>query len=352
MQRPALKEFLRVYKREGEDAVHIGVGPDKVAIDEPTREMEDFLRALDGTRTEDELAARFPDAREWLADLNAAGVLEDRAAGPGPDDPLVRRWSRQINYLRLYERPGWSGLDAQRKLAASRVVVVGSGAGGTTLLRLLNSVGIGTLEAVDFDTFALDNLPTHSTLDEEDVGSPKVEALRRHLFRQNSSLTYRGHQRRVESAEDLARLLEGADFFCSAFDRPRLDAARWSNEAAFMTGVPFTSIGATDKGARVGPIVVPGRSTCLECVGIYDQRYLRAEEHAALMGTTVAMLAGIMVGEIVKIITGSAPSRLVGRSLYINTETLEFTFTEHLPRPGCRCQVSSPAGVTTAAAGD
>lgn len=351
MHRPAVKEFLCVYKREGEAAVFIGTGPEKVAIDEPTAEMEEFLRRLDGSQTEDELVARFPEAREWLAQLDAMEVLEDRSLAPDPDDPLVRRWSRQINYLRLYDRPGWSGMEAQRRLASSRVVVVGTGAGGTTLLRLLSAVGIGTLEAVDFDTFQLDNLPTHSTLDEEDVGSHKLEALRRHLFRQNSSLVFRPHPRRVESAKDLASLIAGADFFCSAFDRPRLDAAHWSNEAAYDTGVPFASIGATDKGARAGPIVIPGRSPCLECTGIHQQEYLRAEERGALMGTTVAMLAGIMVGEIVKVVTGAAESRLIGRSLYVNTETLDFTFTEHPSRPGCRCAVEAVARTATSPAG-
>lgn len=351
MHRPVLKEFLSVYKREGETTVFIGTGPDKVAIEEPTAEMEEFLRHLDGSLTEDDLVARFPQAREWLADLDAMSVLEERSLAPDQQDPPVGRWSRQINYLRLYDRPGWSGLDAQRRLATSRVVVVGTGAGGTTLLRLLNAVGIGTLEAVDFDTFQLDNLPTHSTLDEEDVGSPKVEALRRHLFRQNSSLVFRPHACRVGSAEELASLIAGADFFCSAFDRPRVDASRWSNQAAYDTGVPFASIGATDKGARAGPIVVPGRSPCLECTGIYRQDFLRAAEKGALMGTTVAMLAGIMVGEIVKVITGAAESRLIGRSLYINTETLEFTFTEHPSRPGCHCAVTAAAGSAASPAG-
>jgi molybdopterin/thiamine biosynthesis adenylyltransferase len=344
MYRPAIKDFLRVYKREGEDAIFIGVGPEKVVIDEPTPEMEEFLRCLDGTLTEEELRTRFPEAGEWLESLSDAGVVEDLGRSPDRDDPLLARWSRQVNYLRLHERPGWSALDAQRRLLDSRVVVVGTGAGGTTLLRFLNAVGIGTLDAVDFDTFNLDNLPTHTTLDEEDVGSHKLEALRRHLFRQNSSMVFRPQARKVESADELAEIIAGADFFCNAFDRPRVEAQRWANRASLEAGVPMGSIGATDKGARAGPIVIPGRSPCLECVGIPDQEYLRAEERAPLMGTTVAMLASILVGEIVKVLTGSAESRLVGRSLYINTETLEFTFTEHQSRPGCRCAAGVLAG--------
>jgi molybdopterin/thiamine biosynthesis adenylyltransferase len=337
MERPCIKRIYQVYKRQGEQSIFIGVGPDKVAIDEPTPEMEEFIRHLDGSRTRTELRQRFPEADEWLEALDSMNVLEDSTAVPDIDPYIAERWSRQINYFRLYDRPGWSAWDAQKKLSNARVVVVGTGAGGTTLLRFLNAVGIGTLEAVDFDTFHLDNLPTHTTLDEEDVGSHKTEALRRHLFRQNSRLNFIPHHRRVESVDELADLIAGADFFCSAFDRPRVEAARWSNRAALLTGVPSSSIGATDKGARCGPIVLPGKTACFECVGVVDQDFLRTNETAALMGTTVAMLASIMVQEIVKVITGCTESRILGRSLYINTDTLDFTFTQHERKSDCFC---------------
>jgi hypothetical protein len=71
-----------------------------------------------------------------------------------------------------------------------------------------------------------------------------------------------------------------------------------------------------------------------------NQEFIRANETAALMGTTVAMLASIMVQEIVKVITGSTQSALLGRSLYINTDTLDFTFTQHERKSDCVCASS------------
>ena len=49
MQKPHLKPFYQMYKRDDEPAIYIGVGPDKVVIDEPTPEMEAFIRDLDGS---------------------------------------------------------------------------------------------------------------------------------------------------------------------------------------------------------------------------------------------------------------------------------------------------------------
>jgi molybdopterin/thiamine biosynthesis adenylyltransferase len=336
---PRLKPFLRVYHRQDEKHLFIGVGPDKVRIADPTPEMVDFVVGLDGTSSVEQLRAKYPDAGDWLCGLAGVGVLDDVEGTAGLPADIADRWSRQINYLRLFDRPGWSGFDGQQRIRDARVVVVGTGAGGTTLLRLLNAAGVGHLEAVDFDTFAVDNLPTHATLDEADVGLHKLEALRHRLLKQNSRTTFTTYDRTIRSADDLAELIDGADFFLHAFDRPREFAAAWSNLASLRTGTPLTSIGATDKGARVGPTMLPGVTPCWECAGIYGFDILRHEQTAALTGSTVAMLAGIAVNEVLQLLSGAKPTtRTSGQSLYVNTDTLTFTFTEYQFRPGCVCE--------------
>lgn len=337
MERPRLKPFLRVHRRAGEPHLYLGVGPDKVRLTNPKPEAADFIADLEGQFTTGELRARYAESDEWLAALEAAGVLEDAQEPPPIAPPIAERWGRQINYLRLYDRPGWDGFTGQQRISGARVVVVGTGAGGSTLLRLLNAAGVGRLETADFDTFGLDNLPTHATLDEDDVGSLKVAALARHMREQNSHTEFVAHNQRVESADDLVALVDGADFFVQAYDRPRALAAHWSNEASLRTGVPLTSIGATDKGARVGPSVVPGQTACWECVGLGGADILRPEHTAALTGATVAMLAGIAVNEMLAHISGARPLRTAGRSLYVNTDTLTFTFTDYAPKDGCVC---------------
>jgi molybdopterin-synthase adenylyltransferase len=349
MRVPRLKPFLRVYYREGESALFVGVGPDKVKISSPSPDLVRFVLELaDNDRTVAELAGDYPEAGEWVGQLDGVGVLEDATAEPALPEPLRERYSRQINYLRLFDRAGWDGFEGQRRISRARVVVVGTGAGGTTLLRLLNAAGVGTLEAVDFDTFALDNLPTHATIGEADVGRGKVDALRQRLAEQNSQTTFIAHDRRVTSAGDLIELIDGADFFLHAFDRPREHAAAWSNTASLATGVPLTSIGATDKGARVGPTMIPGKTPCWECVGISKLDILRTERTACLTGATVAMLAGIVVNEVLALIAGAKESRTAGRSLYVDTDRLTFTFNQYGYRAGCACTTWSGPRATAA----
>ena len=336
--RPAIKPFVNIYKRQGD--VYLGLGPDKMVLRNPTEAMQEFVLACDGTTTLEELQARYPDAEQWVRALTLAHVLEDLDDEPVVTDPyLRRRMSRQINYLRLHDRDGWSGWAGQRLLSEARVVVAGIGAGGTTLCRMLNTVGIGTIEVVDFDSYELDNLATHSTIDESDIGRLKTEALRDNLLRQNSRLDFVGHDIRITSRDQLAEIVDGADFFLSAFDYPRGQAVQWSNWASLSTGVPCASIGSTDKGGRAGPIVMPGETSCYACLGFSDSDdWLREAASQATMGTTVSLLAAIMVGEVVKVISGSAPSPLLGAWLYVNTATLGFDLTVQPPRPDCICR--------------
>jgi molybdopterin/thiamine biosynthesis adenylyltransferase len=344
MRKPRIKEFLRIHQVEGDPHLYIGIGPEKVRITDPTEEMIAFALALDGSSGIEELRARFPETDEWLGALAAQGVLDDASLAPDLNEEDLRRWSRQINHLRLYDRDGWDGWEGMRRLRNARVVVIGTGAGGTTLLRLLNAAGIGTLEAVDFDTFAEENLPTHPTFDEADVGLPKLEALQRHLPLQNSRSRFVAHSTRIESPDDIVKLVDGADFFFNAYDRPRNQAIRWSNEASLRTGVPFGQIGITDKGARVGPTMIPGVTPCMECVGIRDLTVLRAEKSGSLTGTLVSMVAGIAVNEVIGLVSGAkATSRTAGSSLYINVETLTFEFTRFDVRAGCSCRDVRPA---------
>ncbi|NLU71027.1 ThiF family adenylyltransferase [Streptomyces sp. HNM0574] len=343
MRRPRVKEFLRIYQVDEEPHLYIGIGPEKFRITDPTPDMVSFVLDLDGTRTLEELRAGYPETDEWLEVLGSEGVLDDAAHVPDLDADDVRRWSRQINHLRLYDHDDWNGYEGMRRLREARVVIIGTGAGGTTLLRLLNAAGIGTLEAVDFDTFAEENLPTHPTFDEQDVGVHKLEALERHLALQNSRSRFIQHRTRIESADDIVKLVDGADFFFNAYDRPRNKAIRWSNEASLRTGVPFGQIGITNKGARVGPTMLPGRTPCMECVGIRDLKVLRPEKSGSLTGTLVAMVAGIAVNEVVGLVSGAKDtSRTAGQSLYVNAETLTFDFTPFSFRDGCPCREGRP----------
>src|SRR6476620_6381062 len=68
------------------------------------------------------------------------------------------------------------GLDSQKKLKASKVLVIGSGGLGSPVLLYLAAAGVGTLGIIDFDVVDDSNLQRQVLFGVESVGKPKVDA--------------------------------------------------------------------------------------------------------------------------------------------------------------------------------
>ena len=73
------------------------------------------------------------------------------------------------------------GLEAQQKLKASKVLVIGSGGLGSPVLLYLAAAGIGTIGIVDFDVVDDSNLQRQVLFGVQEVGKPKAEAAKRRL---------------------------------------------------------------------------------------------------------------------------------------------------------------------------
>jgi adenylyltransferase/sulfurtransferase len=77
------------------------------------------------------------------------------------------------------------GLEAQQKLKAAKVLVIGSGGLGSPLLLYLAAAGVGTLGIVDFDVVDDSNLQRQVLFGVSEVGKPKVEAAKQRLQQLN-----------------------------------------------------------------------------------------------------------------------------------------------------------------------
>jgi len=73
------------------------------------------------------------------------------------------------------------GEEAQLKLKAAKVLIIGSGGLGSPALLYLTAAGIGTIGIVDFDVVDDSNLQRQVLFDIHEIGKPKVEAAKRRL---------------------------------------------------------------------------------------------------------------------------------------------------------------------------
>jgi len=84
------------------------------------------------------------------------------------------------------------GVDGQRRLRGSSVLVVGLGGLGSIISMYLAGAGVGKLVLVDFDTVSISDLHRQLLYTTNDVGRPKVELPRRGLGRLTLRLRLRG----------------------------------------------------------------------------------------------------------------------------------------------------------------
>ncbi|KAH9622083.1 hypothetical protein KSS87_005271 [Heliosperma pusillum] len=73
------------------------------------------------------------------------------------------------------------GLDSQKRVTESYVVVIGLGGVGSHAASMLLRSGVGRLLLVDFDQVSLSSLNRHAVATREDVGMPKALCLKKHF---------------------------------------------------------------------------------------------------------------------------------------------------------------------------
>ncbi|MFJ4198392.1 ThiF family adenylyltransferase [Streptomyces sviceus] len=334
--RPRIKPEHRAYRtvdgnvRVG-SVIH-GIGAE---IADPQGWVWTLVEAMDGTRGPSEVVAEVlrahpelsgADARQAMADLLAAGFVDDAGASVPVPPREQDRYSRGVPLLRWMDlAPRTGPWDAQLRLRAARVLLIGVGGTGGHAAQALVASGVGHVHCVDPDVVELSNLNRQPLYREGDLGRPKVEAAVATLRALNSDVTVTGERREVARPEDLAELVAGQpwrppggppsvtaadrgatgaehrrpgatpghagppaetadgpgravpsstpapalppspyDLLVLAADRP--DAIRrWANRACLAAGLPWVDAGYRGPLVTAG-VYVPGQGACWECL--------------------------------------------------------------------------------------
>jgi len=132
------------------------------------------------------------------------------------------------------------GLEAQKKLKAARVLVIGSGGLGSPVLLYLAAAGVGTIGIVDFDVVDDSNLQRQVLFGVNEIGQPKVDAARSRLEALNPHITIKTYNTQLTSKNALEIIknydvvADGTDNFptrylvndaCVLLDKPNVYAS-------------------------------------------------------------------------------------------------------------------------------
>lgn len=140
-------------------------------------------------------------------------------------------------WARYTRHEGMIGLDAQRRISATTVVVAGLGGIGGPAALLCAKAGFGRLVICDRDRYELANIVEQLFAASDTVGQEKTAAATRELRRHNPYCEVIPMQREIRTETDAIRLMAGAEYVISGVDEPfaRIVLSR----AACSHGVPF-----------------------------------------------------------------------------------------------------------------
>ncbi|MEO6137506.1 MAG: molybdopterin-synthase adenylyltransferase MoeB, partial [Luteimonas sp.] len=288
----------------------------------PVRDAEILLICQGGHRSQ--LAAQALAAHGYH---NVASVTGGTTAWEAAALPMVRgdvdadfgeRYSR---HLRLPE----VGLDGQKLLGRSRVLLVGAGGLGSPAAFYLAAAGVGTLRLADDDVVDRSNLQRQILHTDARIGMPKVESAAVMLSALNPRTCIEAVGERVTS-DNVERLLDGVDVVLDGADN--FPARYLLNDACVKLGIPLVygavhrfegQVSVFDAGRRRG--VAP----CYRCLFPEPPPPDAAPNcaEAGVLGVLPGVIGLLQATEAIKLLLGIGDS-LAGRLLHFDALAMRF----------------------------
>jgi adenylyltransferase/sulfurtransferase len=210
---------------------------------------------------------------------------------------MEERYSRQI----LFEGINEVG---QRRLASSKVVIIGAGALGAIQAETLARAGVGRITIVDRDFVEESNLQRQIMFEESDARErlPKAVAAARRIARVNSRIEV---EPVVKDAnfENIEEIIAGADVALDGTDN--FETRFLINDAAVKLGIPWI-YGAAVGSYGLTMTIAPGETPCLRCVlpELPEPGSGPTCDTAGVIMPIVSIIGSIQSAEAMKLLTG------------------------------------------------
>ncbi len=213
-------------------------------------------------------------------------------------DKELDRYSRQILF------PG-VGEEGQRRLRASKVLLVGCGALGSNIANTIVRAGVGKLTIVDRDFLEMNNLQRQVMFDEEDVARslPKAVAAAEKLRRINSEVEVVPLVADVNPG-NIEQFVREADVVLDGTDN--FETRYLINDACVELGKPWV-YGGVLASYGVTMTIVPHETPCLRCIFVESPPPGTTPtcDTAGVLASIASIIANLECVEAMKLLVGA-----------------------------------------------
>ena len=224
------------------------------------------------------------------------------------------------------------GVEGQRRLKSSRVLLVGAGGLGSPVALYLAAAGVGTLGLVEFDAVDLSNLQRQILHGTTAIGTPKLESARERIRDINPHVYVESYDTRLTSANalEIARgydvIVDGTDNFATRY---------LVNDTSVLLGIPNV-YGAVHRFEGQASVFGTEKGPCYRC--LFRQppppELVPSCAEAGVLGVVPGLVGTIQATEALKILLGVGDT-LAGRLLTIDALSMAFRTIEIRRDPDC-----------------
>lgn len=223
-------------------------------------------------------------------------------------------------------------IDLHKKLEAIKIMVIGCGGIGCTLLQSIAAVGVQQIIIVDGDKVEISNLSKQLLFTRKDIDAYKTVAAKKQLRRIAPEATILPITTFINGANQLEEIIKKKskpDFiFLSADD---LMLPIWLDEVCEKYNIPFMKVSYLGTVGFIGPLIAPGQKRFSEVIDTSFITQLENEvtalhnanhKHASTVFTN-SIIANMAITESLKFLLKTGDPKTISRRLYFNFQTME-----------------------------
>lgn len=194
------------------------------------------------------------------------------------------------------------GVSGQKNLLASKVLVIGAGALGSTALMYLASAGIGTIGIADYDKVELSNLQRQIIHNTASVGQYKADSAKRTINDINPDVSVLLYKEKI-TVDNIIETIRNYDFIIDGSDN--FETKFLINDACVTEQKPYSHAGAVKFEGQT-MTYVPGKGPCLRCLlgAVPLPNEACSCSQAGVLGVVPGIIGCIQALEAIKYILG------------------------------------------------
>lgn len=247
----------------------------------------------------------------------------------------MNRFNRQLHLFSTINNNGLEfSFQAQEKIRNAHVCIIGAGGTGSHFIYGLAAMGVENFTIVEFDKVEISNLSRQLFYDEDDIGKKKTNVLNEKCTKINKKASFTFIDKYIETEEDMAKAIPlNCTIAILCADTPRGKIQPLFNNVCVKMNIPFLNVAATSLDiATVGPLVIPGKTSCLNCSMseeievINDEPYIESINNRLITMVIEpynAIVANLGVLETMKHISNFSPCNLYNTIIQFNLNTFE-----------------------------